>query len=196
VSPADRPGLTLDAPPEATDEEPDRTDPKGRRPAAAPRTDTNGSDPARRSKRQKYVARRVRRVVRRVDPWSVLKLSLIFYFCGYVVTMVAGILLWNIAQRADLIVKLQDFVEELFAYERWELEPDIILEQSLLIGAILVVVLTGLTVLAAVLFNLISDLVGGIRITVIEEDSARPVPMPGATVSRSGSPAEPDTSGL
>ncbi len=38
---------------------------------------------------------------------------------------------------------------------------------------------TGLNVLLAVLFNLISDLVGGVRITVIEEESARPMPVDG-----------------
>ena len=126
-----------------------------------------------REKREKVVARRVRRVVRRLDPWSVLKVSLVFYVCGYIVTMVAGVLLWNVAERADMITKLEDFVEELGAYERFELLPDVILEQALLIGAILAVLATGLTVLAAVLFNLISDLVGGIRVVVLEEETAR-----------------------
>ena len=45
----------------------------------------------------------------------------------------------------------------------------------MLIGLILVIAGTGLNVLLAVLFNLISDLVGGVRITVIEEESARPM---------------------
>ena len=120
------------------------------------------------------VARRVRRVLRRVDPWSVLKVSLIFYVCGYVVTMVAGVLLWTLATRTDVIDRIEGVVEDLGAFESFELLPDVILKQALLIGAILTVVATGLTVLAAVLFNLISDLVGGIRVVVIEEESARP----------------------
>ena len=41
-------------------------------------------------------------------------------------------------------------------------------------GLGLVVVATVLWVLAAVVFNLISDLVGGIRLTVVEEESLRP----------------------
>ena len=32
---------------------------------------------------------------------------------------------------------------------------------------------TGFTVLLAVLFNLISDLTGGVRVTVVEEETAR-----------------------
>ena len=171
--PPDQPGLTLDAAPEPDEDAPERVV----RPAAVvTRDDLERDRPKRRDKRQKLLARKVRRVVRHLDPWSVLKVSLIFYLCGYVVTMVAGILLWNIAERADMIDKLEDFVEELGAYERFELLPDVILERSLLIGAILTVVATGLTVLAAVLFNLISDLVGGIRVVVLEEDTARPMP--------------------
>jgi hypothetical protein len=38
----------------------------------------------------------------------------------------------------------------------------------------MVIVMSGINVLGAVLFNLISDLVGGVRITVIEEETARP----------------------
>jgi hypothetical protein len=164
--PPEQPGLTLDVPPEADDpvESVRPPAPKEERP---PRE--------RRPKRQKVVARRVRRIVRRVDSWSVLKVSLVFYLCGYIVTMVAGVLLWSVAVRLDVVDKVEDFIEELGAYETFEFLPDVIFKRSLLIGGILVIVATGLTVLSAVLFNLISDLVGGIRVTVLEEESARPV---------------------
>jgi hypothetical protein len=42
----------------------------------------------------------------------------------------------------------------------------------------MVIVASGFTVLMAVLFNLISDLVGGIRFTVIEEETVRKVTPP------------------
>jgi hypothetical protein len=173
--PPDQPGLTLDAAPEPG--EADAPDQVVRPAAVVTREDVERDAPPRKGgKRPKMLARRVRRVVRHVDPWSVLKVSLIFYVCGYIVTMVAGILLWNIADRADMITKVEDFVEELGAYERFELLPDVILQRALLIGAILTVLATGLTVLAAVLFNLISDLVGGVRVVFVEEDTARPAP--------------------
>jgi hypothetical protein len=120
-------------------------------------------------------ARKVKRVIRRFDPWSILKISLIFYLCFYIVAMVAGILLWNVGDRAGVIDNVEGFVENMGAFETFDFEPQLILQGSALIGGALVVVLTGLTVLAAVLFNLISDLVGGVRITVIEEDGARPI---------------------
>ncbi len=189
--PPEQPGLTTLAapptdvgpkvrPPRVEEEPPDRppTPPKEHQAAKEPK-------PAKPSRRQRLVARRVRRVIRRLDPWSVLKVSLVFFVCAYVITMVAGILLWNLAARAEMIDKVEEFVEELGAYESFDLLPGVILQRSLLIGAILTIVATGVTVLAAVLFNLISDLVGGIRVVVIEEDTARPAPARTDTVTGS-----------
>lgn len=144
-----------------------------------------GSGPGRRDRRQRLLARRTRRVLRRLDPWSVLKVSLVFYLCCYVVAIVAGVLLWRLADSTDVIANIESFVMDYGGFETFEFEPDLILQGGLLVGAVLVVLATGLTVLGAVLFNLISDLVGGVRVVVIEEDSARPAPARGDTVSRS-----------
>lgn len=115
-----------------------------------------------------------------------LKVSFVFYICCYVVAMVAGVLLWNLAAGAGVVENIEDFIEELGAFETFEFESDEILQASLLLGGVLVVVATGLTVLAAVLFNLISDLVGGVRVVVLEEESVRPVSQRGDSVR--GSP--------
>ena len=122
-------------------------------------------------------ARRVHRIVRHVDPWSVLKLALLFYVCLYVVFIVAGLLLWNFADRAGLIDNIESFIEDMGAFESFEFEPQVIFQATALGGAVFTVIATGLTALGAVLFNLISDLVGGVRFTVIEEESARPIPL-------------------
>ncbi len=120
-------------------------------------------------------ARKVRRVVRHVDPWSVLKLSLIFYFCLFLIVMVAGVILWNIASQSGTIDNLESLVEELGSFETFRFEGDTVFRASALAGLILVITGTGLNVLLAVLFNLISDLVGGLRLTVIEEKTVRRV---------------------
>ena len=118
-------------------------------------------------------ARKVRRIIRHVDPWSVLKVSLIFYFCLYVAVMVAGVVLWKLASSAGTIGDIEGFVRDLGAYESWEFRGGLIFQASALGGLVLVVAGSGLNVLVAVLFNLISDLVGGIRLTVIEEETTR-----------------------
>ena len=130
-------------------------------------------------------ARKVKRVVRHFDPWSVLKVSLLFYFCLFVVLMVAGVVLWNVAAAAGTISDIEGFFKDAGAFETFSFDGFTIFRASLLVGLILVVAGSGFNVLLAVLFNLISDLVGGVRITVIEEESARPIGVPEAPTRRS-----------
>lgn len=121
-------------------------------------------------------ARKVHRVVRHVDPWSVLRLSLLFYLCLFVVVMVAGTLLYNVAGAAGTIESIESFIKDIGAFKTFSFKGGTIFRASLLAGLILVIAGSAFNVLLAVLFNLISDLVGGVRITVIEEETARPIP--------------------
>ena len=116
--------------------------------------------------------RRVRRVIRRIDPWSVVRFSLLFYVCIYAVVLVAGIVLWTIARGAGVVDNVEDFISELFLLEDFRFLPGQILRASALGGLILVILGSGANVLMAVLYNLISDVVGGIEISVLEEERA------------------------
>jgi hypothetical protein len=116
-------------------------------------------------------ARKVRRLVRHVEPWSVLKISLIFYFCLWVVFLIAGVILWSLAVGSGTIDNLESFIEGLLALDSFEFKGDQIFRASALGGLVLVVAGSGFTVLVAVLFNLISDVTGGIRITVVDASS-------------------------
>jgi hypothetical protein len=131
-------------------------------------------------------ARKVHRIVRHVDPWTVLKLSLMFFACLFVVMLVAGVLLWHLAASAGTIAKVEDFIAEAGAFTTFKFDGPKILQASVLGGLVMVIVASGFSVLLAVLFNLISDLVGGIRFTVIEEETARKAPK-GPDLSRSKS---------
>ena len=143
------------------------------KPRVAP---TDLASMGRRERRQvaKRRARKVKRIVRRLDAWSVLKVAFIFNLCAYIVSMVAGVVLWRVADGAGVIENIESFIEDLGAFETYRFEPDLIFEAYALGGAVLAVLATGLIALAAVLFNLISDLVGGIRLTVIEEPGSLP----------------------
>ncbi len=121
-------------------------------------------------------ARKVRRLVRHVEPWSVLKVSLIFYFCLWVILLIAGVILWSFAVGSGTIDNVENFVKELFALESFEFNADEIFRASAIGGLVLVVAGSGFTVLMSVLFNLISDITGGVRFTVVEEETARPRP--------------------
>lgn len=127
-------------------------------------------------------ARKVRRLVRHIEPWSVLKVALLFNFCMWVVTMVAGVLLWNAAETAGTIQDVEQFAEEIFALEEFTFQGEEIFNAVALGGLVVAVAATGFAVLVAILLNLISDLTGGIRVTVVEEETARPI----ATLPRRG----------
>ena len=104
---------------------------------------------------------------------------MLFYLCLFIVLMVAGVVLWNIAAAAGTITDIEGFFKDAGAFQTFSFDGFTIFRATFLIGLILVIAGTGLNVLLAVLFNLISDLVGGVRITVIEEESARPLPVTG-----------------
>lgn len=147
----------------------------------------------RRQRRQveRLRARKVRRVVRHIDAWTVLKVSLLFYLCSYIIGLVSGVILWNVAERAGYIEKVEGFIEDLFAYETFEFLPGTLFTAVALGGAILAIVATGLTALGAVLFNLISDLTGGIRLTMVELPGAKPAVRP-RRAARLAAKAVPD----
>ena len=121
-------------------------------------------------------ARKVRRLVRHVEPWSVLKVALLFYFCLWVILLIAGVMLWSLAVTSGMIDNIETFITELFALESFTFNADQLFRASAVGGLVLVVAGAGFTVLMAVLFNLISDLTGGVRFTVVEEETARPRP--------------------
>ncbi|KAA0233377.1 MAG: hypothetical protein JJLCMIEE_02858 [Acidimicrobiales bacterium] len=124
----------------------------------------------------RFRAKKVRRLVRHIDPWSVLKLSLLFFICVWVIFMIAGVMLWSVAVTSGTITNVENFVEELLALPEFQFDADLLFRRGALIGLIMVLGSTGAVVLGAVIFNLISDLIGGVWITVIEEETARPSP--------------------
>ncbi len=113
--------------------------------------------------------RRVTRVVRHVDTWSVFKVALVFNVFLYVVGLTSGVFLWQVAQNTGTIDNIERFFES-FGWQTFELHGGEIYHNAWVAGLFLVVGFTGFAVLMATLFNLITDLVGGIRISVLEEE--------------------------
>lgn len=107
-------------------------------------------------------------VLRRVEPWSVLKLSLVFYVCVSLVLLVAGVVLWVGASAGGVVDNVESFFEDA-GFDGFEFAAGQLLQAFAIITVILVVVGTMATMLLAALFNLISDVVGGVRITLAED---------------------------
>ena len=113
--------------------------------------------------------RRVTRVIRDIDPWSVFKIGLIFHFVIYLITLVALVLLWSVASATGTIDNIQQFMKS-FGWESFQFKGGQLFVNVTILGLLGVVLGTALWVLAATIFNLITDLVGGIRVTVLEEE--------------------------
>jgi hypothetical protein len=102
----------------------------------------------------------------------VLKFSVLLFATLYLVILVAGLVLWAAATATGLRENVESFIGELIASEDFRILGPTMFRASVVGGLVLVVLGTGANVLFAVLYNLISDVVGGI-IVVFEERPTR-----------------------
>lgn len=113
--------------------------------------------------------RRIRVGIRRINPWSVLKFSLIFYFCVMLVVLFGLAILYLLLGALGVLDSLAQLLEGVgFGGQNFEFHGFSIFRTSFLIGFLTVVIGSALTVFITVLYNLISDLVGGIEVTLVE----------------------------
>lgn len=117
--------------------------------------------------------RRVHRVIRRIELWSVLKLSLVLYTCLYLAVLATLAVIWGLAYSGGQIENLQKFLADV-GLENYRFYGDQMFRACAAIGAVGVLAGTVITVLTAALVNVISEMTGGIRLVVIEEE-----PLPG-----------------
>lgn len=125
---------------------------------------------------QRLQARKVGRLVRHIDLWSVGKVALLFNLCLFIVLIVSGTVLWRLCRAIGLLGGIEGFIEEAFALRSFAFDGGQVFQVATFGGLALAVGCTIVACLAALLFNLISDLVGGVRLTVVEEETARPRP--------------------
>ena len=124
-------------------------------------------------RKRRVQARKVRRVIRHIDPWSVLTFSVLFHLCVFAALLLSSVLVWNAAEAAGTIENLETFILDLGDYDEYKIHGDVVFKSAVAIAGILTLASSVMLVLLTVVFNLISDLVGGIRLTVIEEETVR-----------------------
>ena len=117
--------------------------------------------------------RRVRRIIRKFDPWTVLKFAIIFFACMSTIAVLGIVILWKVAENAGVQSNITDLLVEV-GFQEIVLDPGKYLRILIFAAVVWTIVATGLFVLMAILYNLISDIVGGIEVTVLEED---PIPV-------------------
>lgn len=115
--------------------------------------------------------RRVRRTVRHIDPFSVLKLSGFFYAIFLLVWLLIVAVLYSLVDSMGLFDAAEDLGRGLVLWEEVNITLGLVEKWALLIGLVFGVLGTLINTLLAVLYNIGSDLLGGLEMTFVERDS-------------------------
>ena len=131
---------------------------------------------------------RVRRVIRKIDPWTVLKVSIVFNAIMALVTVLGMVVFWSVFVNAGIPDRVNDLALTIGIENGITFDGAVYFRIVVLLGIVGAILMTGLFTLGAVVYNLISDLVGGVEFVVLEEtgssvSSARRVKLP-VTVAR------------
>ena len=131
---------------------------------------------ARRAQSKPVKARQVQRVVTRLDPWSMLRVSLCFAFCFWLIIVVAGVLMWQGAVVTGSLGRVEDFLAQLLAESSFAIDGIKVFQGAAVAGFVLFVGGALFAVVTSVLFNLIAGVFGGLRFTVVELETAQAAP--------------------
>jgi hypothetical protein len=118
--------------------------------------------------------RKVRVLLSRVDPWSALKIGFLTSIAIGIMTVVAVWVLWNALNQMETFVTIQQWVSKLFTagqevniLQFFDLTK--VMSATLLIAVVNVVLISGLSVIAAFIYNMISSVVGGVYLTLTDD---------------------------
>ena len=120
--------------------------------------------------RSETAVRRSRVEMTKVELWSVLKVSLCFYLAGLAMMIIAGLVVWLLLDASGGIHNFEKFMGDIMSAKDYRLVASQILLGAVLVGLVIVALMTIITVIAGALYNLFSELVGGVEVTLVEAD--------------------------
>ncbi len=116
--------------------------------------------------------RRVRRIIRKIDPWTVLKVSAVVWAVVGLALVLGFVIFWAVIDRAGIPEGITEFLVEITLIEDGS-QPFANTEQFLrfvIFGSVVWwVLMTGSSTAFAIVYNLVSDVVGGLEVVVLEE---------------------------
>jgi len=142
---------------------------RGGRRAAPPSNSAVLSTPLARGTVRRPTARRARLTLTRVDPWSVLKASLVFTSCLLVVWMVAVLVLYGILAGAGVFDSVNQTLSDVLA-THVDFNGPVVIFGALILGAFNVILMSALATVAAFAYNITASLIGGLDVTLAEND--------------------------
>ena len=113
--------------------------------------------------------------VRRIDPWSALKVSLLLNVALFFVWMIAVAFLYLVLGAMGVWSKLNSNVGDLLTTGSGGGGADLVSAASIfggaaLIGLVNIVLLTAMATVGAYIYNLSTDIVGGVEVTLADLD--------------------------
>lgn len=156
--------------------------PAGARPPAAGQRPAGARPPASGQRPQQLVrpapkakVRKARLLISKVDPWSVLKMAFLLSVSLGIVTVVASVALWSVLDLTGTFDRVNELLQQIIGTteNKFDLKQLASLGQvasfATIIAVVNVVLLTALSMLSAVLYNISSTLVGGIGVTLTDD---------------------------
>ena len=124
--------------------------------------------------------RRVRRIIRKFDPWTVLKVSFVLYFITALAILLGLVIFWTLVRTAGIPQMIETTISSIGLLSDVNIIPpeEQLFRAAVFLGVAWTVLMTGFTTLGAVLYNLISDVVGGVEVIVLEETGNVPYVAP------------------
>ncbi len=118
--------------------------------------------------------RRASLQVKRVDPWSVLKLALVLSVALFFVWMIAVAVLYGVLDGMGVWDQLNGTFTELTQSDDSATEPLIsagrVFGVASIVGAINIVLITALATVASFIYNVAADFAGGVEVTLSERE--------------------------
>ena len=113
--------------------------------------------------------------IRRIDPWSALKVSLVLSVALFFVWMIAVAFLYLVLGGMGVWSKLNSNVGDLLTSASGQAGGELVSSGTIfggaaLIGLVNIVLLTAMATVGVFIYNLTTDLVGGIEVTLADRD--------------------------
>ena len=132
---------------------------------------------AKRSPRLPHQTRKARLRISRVDPWSVMKTSLLFGVAGWIILVVAAWVIMTVLDKTGLYAAINSTFAQVFAQpgavDQFDIKDYVnttrVTALAAAVGGVNVILLTALATVFAFLYNLSANVMGGIEVTLAED---------------------------
>ena len=117
--------------------------------------------------------RQVKLAVARVDPWTVMKVGFLLSVAMGIATVIATIVVWLMLDGMHVFSSIEDFLNQISATKFVALLDYVKLPKVVSYATVFavanVIIMTAISTLGALLYNVIASLVGGVRVSLMDE---------------------------